>query len=117
MSADTEYQLLIDGEWVAAGGGTYPIVNPATEEVVGHAPNASAADAEAAAAAAAEAFGSWSRTSPEERIAVLERALVEYKARAADMAEAISLEMGAPISPAAIEYWNTAATRTPVPVL
>ena len=35
MSADTAYQLLIAGEWVDAGDGTYPIVNPATEEVVG----------------------------------------------------------------------------------
>jgi acyl-CoA reductase-like NAD-dependent aldehyde dehydrogenase len=49
---DAEYRLLIGGESVEAGNGTYAIVNPATERVVGHAPNASAADAEAAAAAA-----------------------------------------------------------------
>ena len=47
-----ETQLLIGGKWVEAGNGTYEIINPATEEVVGLAPNASAADAEAAAAAA-----------------------------------------------------------------
>ena len=48
--ADThdEHHLLIGGKWVDAGGGTYDIVNPATEEVVGQAPNASVADAEAA---------------------------------------------------------------------
>jgi phenylacetaldehyde dehydrogenase len=50
-----ENQLLIGGKWVDASDGTYEIVNPATEEIVGLAPNASAADALAAAAAAKEA--------------------------------------------------------------
>jgi aldehyde dehydrogenase (NAD+) len=44
------------------------------------------------------AFESFSRTSVDERIALIERVLEAYKARAADMAEAISLEMGAPLS-------------------
>ena len=48
-----ETQLLIGGKWVEAGNGTYDIINPATEQVVGQAPNASVADADAAAAAAA----------------------------------------------------------------
>jgi acyl-CoA reductase-like NAD-dependent aldehyde dehydrogenase len=47
-----EHQLLIGGKWVDASDGTYEIVNPATEEIVGLAPNASADDALAAAAAA-----------------------------------------------------------------
>ncbi len=47
-----EHQLLIGGKWVDASEGTYEIVNPATEEIVGLAPNASADDALAAAAAA-----------------------------------------------------------------
>ena len=51
MSHD-EHQLLIGGEWVDASGGTYEVVNPATEEVVGRAPDATADDARAAAAAA-----------------------------------------------------------------
>ena len=38
-----ETRLLIGGEWVEAGNGTYDIINPATEEVVGQAPNASVA--------------------------------------------------------------------------
>ena len=40
-----ETQLLIGGKWVDAGDGTYDIINPATEQVVGQAPNASVADA------------------------------------------------------------------------
>ena len=67
-------KLWIGGEAVEAGGGTYEIVNPATEEVVGLAPEASADDARAAAAAAAEAFKTWSLTTPEERARLLDRA-------------------------------------------
>jgi acyl-CoA reductase-like NAD-dependent aldehyde dehydrogenase len=52
----------------------YAIVNPATEQVVGEAPEDSVEQVEAAAAAAAEAFPAWSRTSPQARAALLDRA-------------------------------------------
>ncbi len=58
-----EHQLLIGGKWVDASDGTYEIVNPATEEIVGRAPNASADDALAAAAAAKEAQPGWASWS------------------------------------------------------
>ena len=92
---DADYRLLIGGEWVEAGDGTYPIVNPATEQVVGHAPNASVADAEAAAAAAAEALPGWSRTSPEERAALLDRAADLLDARYAELVPLVQAETGA----------------------
>lgn len=69
-----EYRLTIDGERVAGTGGAYPVVDPATEAVIGHAPEASAAQADDAARAAATAFDSWSRSSPEERARLLDRA-------------------------------------------
>ncbi len=53
---------------------SYAIINPATEEVVGEAPEATVDEVEAAAAAAADAFPAWSRTSPHERAALLDRA-------------------------------------------
>jgi acyl-CoA reductase-like NAD-dependent aldehyde dehydrogenase len=53
---------------------SYAIINPATEEVVGEAPEATVDEVEAAAAAAADAFPAWSRTSPPERAALLDRA-------------------------------------------
>ena len=65
------FRLLIDGDAVEPGDGRYEIVNPATERVVGEAPNASVADAEAACAAARAALPAWKRTSPEERSALL----------------------------------------------
>ncbi|MEU1119646.1 aldehyde dehydrogenase family protein [Streptomyces sp. NPDC005879] len=67
-------RLFIGGEWTEPDHGHYEVVNPATEEVVGLAPEASGAQVHAAAAAAREAFAGWSRTKPEERAAILERA-------------------------------------------
>ena len=67
---DTDYRLLIGGEKVDAAGG-YDIINPATEQRVGIAPDASVDQAQAACAAAREAFDGWARTSMEERCALL----------------------------------------------
>jgi acyl-CoA reductase-like NAD-dependent aldehyde dehydrogenase len=64
-------QLLIGGTWVDGADGTYDVVNPATEEVVGGAPEASVAQAEDAARAARDAFDAWSQTSPDERSRLL----------------------------------------------
>lgn len=74
MNARQEQGLFIDGEWVAPDGGHYDVINPATEESVGPAPEASREQVYAAAAAARAAFAGWSRTAPEERSAILARA-------------------------------------------
>jgi acyl-CoA reductase-like NAD-dependent aldehyde dehydrogenase len=95
VDPDHAYQLLIGGEWVPASGGTYDIVNPATEELVGRAPNATAADAEAAAAAAAEAFPAWSRTSPDERADLLRRAADLLDKRFRELVPLVQAETGA----------------------
>ncbi len=93
-----ETQLLIGGKWVEAGNGTYKIINPATEEVVGLAPNASAADAEAAAAAAREAFPAWAATPAEERLALLKAASQAIRARNDDLVPLVIAETGATAS-------------------
>ena len=88
----------IDGAWVAPLEGTdLPVFNPATEEPYATISLGGAADAEAAIAAARWTFPSWSMTTPAERGEVLRAILAVYEARAVDMAEAISTEMGAPI--------------------
>jgi acyl-CoA reductase-like NAD-dependent aldehyde dehydrogenase len=66
-------RIYIGGEWVEPAGGHYAVVNPATEEVVGEAPEASPAQAEQAAAAAREAFEGWAAASPAHRSEVLGR--------------------------------------------
>ncbi|MEU8761176.1 aldehyde dehydrogenase family protein [Streptomyces sp. NPDC048659] len=67
-------RLYIGGEWVEPDGGHYEVTDPATEGLVGLAPEASRAQVYAAAEAARDAFGTWSRTRPEERAAILDRA-------------------------------------------
>ena len=89
-----ETQLLIGGKWVDAGDGTYDIVNPATEEVVGQAPNASVADAEAAAAAAREAFPAWAATPAEERLALLKAAAAAIRAKNDELVPLVIAETG-----------------------
>ncbi len=88
------WQVLIGGEWVDPADGTYEIVNPATEEVVGHAPEASRAQAEDAARAAKEAFPAWSRTSPERRAELLQKAADAVRAHAADLIPLVIAETG-----------------------
>ena len=72
----TDRQLLIGGEWVDGADGGYDVVNPATEEIVGVAPEASPAQALDAARAAQEAFPAWSQTTPEARAELLQQAAV-----------------------------------------
>jgi len=92
-------KFYINGAWVDP---TTPralaVINPATEEVCGHVSNGSAADVDKAVAAARAAFETFSRTSREERIDLLERILAEYQKRFGDIAQAITEEMGAPAS-------------------
>ena len=75
---------------------TLDVINPATEAVAGRISMGSAADVDKAVKAARAAFETWSQSSVEERIALFERLIEEYKKRYADMAAAITEEMGAP---------------------
>ena len=87
--------MLVGGELVAGGAGSYDIVNPATEAVVGQAPEAAVTQVEAAAAAAAEAFPAWSRTRPEERAALLDRAADLLRERMDELIPLVQAETGA----------------------
>lgn len=90
-------QFYINGEWVAPlESTTIDIINPANENIVGQVALGSAADVDKAVAAATEAFKTWSLTSREERLAVLDRIITIYATRMQEMAVAITTEMGAP---------------------
>ena len=92
---DHEWKLIIGGDRPAGGAGTYDVINPATEEVVGRAPEATTAQAADAAAAAAEAFDAWSRTTPEDRCELLNRAAELLDAHADELVPLVQAETGA----------------------
>ncbi|MGN6279313.1 MAG: aldehyde dehydrogenase family protein [Sphingomonas sp.] len=89
----------IDGAWVASEGGTrHEVINPATEAPCTEITLGTRADVDKAVAAARKAFETFSTTSVEERVALLEAIVAEYKNRAGDIAKAIAMEMGCPIA-------------------
>ncbi|WP_146585045.1 aldehyde dehydrogenase family protein [Puniceibacterium confluentis] len=91
-------QFYINGSWVDAREGTdCQVINPSTEEPCAVIALGGQADTDAAVAAAKAALPGWMATPPAQRIACVERLLAVYEARAEEMAQAISLEMGAPI--------------------
>ena len=89
----------IDGAWVApVEANEFDVINPANEQPFATISLGSKADVDKAVAAAKRAFESWGWSSREERIDLLQNLLAVYERRADDMAEAITSEMGAPIS-------------------
>jgi len=92
-------QHYIDGKWVdSEGDQRREVINPATEEPCAVISVATAKDVDKAVAAARRAFKTYSQTTREERLALLERIVEEYKKRAADLAQSMAEEMGAPLS-------------------
>ncbi|PWE29409.1 aldehyde dehydrogenase family protein [Maritimibacter sp. 55A14] len=91
-------QFYIDGMWTdPEAGRDFEVINPSTEEPCAVISLGGALDVDDAVAAARDALQWWAPMPPDERIGYIERILEEYQARAEDMAQAISLEMGAPI--------------------
>jgi aldehyde dehydrogenase (NAD+) len=91
-------KFYIDGRWVdPIEPRDFQVVNPATEEVAGVISMGGRKDVDAAVAAARKAFDSYSRTTPGDRRALLEKILKGFNARLDEVAKAISTEMGAPM--------------------
>ncbi|MGE0741430.1 MAG: aldehyde dehydrogenase family protein [Hyphomonadaceae bacterium] len=88
----------IDGKWVPpVKPRTHDVINPANEEPVGRISLGSSDDVNKAVAAAKAAFAAWSVSSIDERKALLDKIIAIYQRRAGEMAETISMEMGAPL--------------------
>ncbi len=91
-------QFYIGGRWVEpARPATLDVIDPSTEQAFTRISVGSAADVDRAVAAARAAFESFSKVPREERLALLARILDAYNARAEDLAQAVSREMGAPL--------------------
>jgi aldehyde dehydrogenase (NAD+) len=99
VSMDNLQKFYIGGQWVApASDATMPVLNPATEAQIGSVAMGNAADVDKAVAAAKAAFESFSQTSKADRLALLHRLKTVTEKRIEDLAQAMRMEMGAPIS-------------------
>ena len=88
----------INGAWVKPlAARDWQVIDPSTEEPCAVISLGSEADTNAAVAAAKAAFPKWAATPPAERRAIIARILDQYEARKQQLAQAISMEMGAPI--------------------
>lgn len=88
----------INGAWVKPlAARDWQVIDPSTEEPCAVISLGSEADTNAAVAAAKAAFPKWAATPPAERRAIIARILDQYEARKQELAQAISMEMGAPI--------------------
>ena len=97
LSTENSQKFYIGGEWVdPLGSETLEVQSPATTETIASIALGTEADVDAAVNAAAEAFESYSQTTVEERLALLNKITELLGERSDDLADAISAEMGAP---------------------
>ena len=95
-------KFYINGKWVdPSKPNDFQVINPSNEEIFAIISLGYKEDTDLAVKSAKKAFVTWKETSKEERINLLEKLLEIYKKRFKEMAEAISMEMGAPIE------WST----------
>jgi aldehyde dehydrogenase (NAD+) len=91
-------KFYINGQWVEPSNkNDFDVINPSDETVCAVISLGSQEDTDAAVHAARAALPSWSNSSKEDRVALLERLYSIYERRMDEMAEVISIEMGAPI--------------------
>jgi aldehyde dehydrogenase (NAD+) len=101
-------QFYIDGAWVdPASTRRLDVIDPATEQPVGQIAMGDATDVDRAVAAARKAFDSFSQTSVGERLDLLASLIAAFETRAADLADAVREEMGAPV-------WLAAGAQVPL---
>ena len=89
----------INGEWVKSNSNeTIEVINPATEEVIGKVAKGNKADVDKAVEAADNVYLEFRHTSVKERQALLDKIVKEYENRKDDIVQAITDELGAPLS-------------------
>ena len=90
-------KFYIDGKWQSPKSKQeIKIINPATEEKIAVITKGNKEDVDHAVVSAKKAYQTWAFSKKEERIKLLEKLYENYKKRWADIANAITLEMGAP---------------------
>jgi succinate-semialdehyde dehydrogenase / glutarate-semialdehyde dehydrogenase len=100
----SDVSLMIDGAWTkGAGGRTIPVINPATEEVIGQVAHAEKSDLDRALAAADKGFRQWRKVSAYERYKIMRKAADLMRQRLDEIATIMTLEQGKPLYEAKIE--------------
>jgi succinate-semialdehyde dehydrogenase/glutarate-semialdehyde dehydrogenase len=102
-------QLFIAGTWRdARGGRSLPVLNPATEEVIGQVAHASKDDLDEALEAAAKGFAVWKKVSAYDRSKLMRKAADIFRSRADETARLMTLEQGKPLPEAKMEVMAAA---------
>lgn len=97
-----EIQMYINGQWRSAAD-SMPVINPASEAVIGQVPIATPEDLDDAVAAAVEGFAEWSRTSPKARAELIREATALLRQRQDTIAHSITAEHGKPFEQGRLE--------------
>lgn len=92
----TEYSMLINGQAVSTSE-TFPVLNPATEEVIAYSPKATQQHLDDAVAAARAAFPAWSAKSSDERKAIIHKIADRIEENMGELAQLLSMEQGKPM--------------------
>jgi betaine-aldehyde dehydrogenase len=124
-SAAGVYQQYINGEWVSnASGKTFPVYEPATEQVMAEVAEAESVDVDRAVQAARKAFdqGPWPQKTPQDRAQILFKLAAKVREQLPMLAEVEALNTGKPIVEAEgdigavaeiFEYYGGLATKIP----
>ena len=115
-----KFGQFIDGKWMKASSGeTYEVINPANEEILGHASKASPEDVEKALKSAQQGLEVWKKTTPWQRSYILRRIADKMREKQDVLAKWMTLEMGKPLNEAKGEVngaadifeWNAEETK------
>ena len=116
----SKFGQFINGKWQpSAKKETYPVINPATEEIIGHASKANKTDVEKALKSAEEGFDIWKKTSPWKRSVIIRKIADLLRKKSKVLAKWMTLETGKPFSEAVVEVngsadifeWNSEETK------
>ena len=98
MTTYSDVSLMIDGAWTkGANGRTIPVINPATEEVIGQVAHAETADLDRALDAADKGFRQWKKVSPFDRYKIMRKAAELIRQRVDEIAPIMTMEQGKPV--------------------
>jgi aspartate carbamoyltransferase catalytic subunit len=98
MTTYSDVSLMIDGAWTkGAKGRTIPVINPATEEVIGQCAHAETSDLDRALAAADKGFKQWRKVSAFDRYKIMRKAAELIRQRVDEIAPIMTMEQGKPV--------------------